>query len=134
MHRYCVSWRVSSVSAVCWSMPQPMCWPMFRQDQILYLYLDLTVLPFFVRQHDEVLICVFLSVKSLFNLVKPKTHLSTWLIRMMDESITKVYESCASSSSLIMFLFQNADIQLEPLGSKTEQWGDQETLKCPSKV
>ena len=53
---------------------------------------------------------------------------------MMDESITKVYESCASSSSLIMFLFQNADIQLEPLGSKTEQWGDQETLKCPSKV
>ena len=50
----------------------------------------------------------------------------------MGESIVKVYESC--SSSLIMFLFQNADIQLEPLGSKTEQWGDQETLKCPSKV
>ena len=24
--------------------------------------------------------------------------------------------------------------QLEPFGSKTKEWGDQETLKCPSKV
>ena len=56
------------------------------------------------------------------------------LIRTMGELIAKVYESYTCSSSLIMLLFQNADIQLEPLGSKTKQWGDQETLRCPSEV
>lgn len=25
-------------------------------------------------------------------------------------------------------------LQLEPFGSKTKTWGDQETLKCPSEV